>query len=280
MSILTKGYVTTDLGKVYHMIKLCVAGATGRMGTSVIREASSQGFQVVSAVVSPSNSSSETNRRCAELHGSDANVVDSNHLEEAIKDADVYVTFTTPAAELNNLPKVADMGKRIVMGTTGFSADQMSTLKDTVRSKVPAVFSPNYALGINVFFRLIKTLSVLPSDYDFSITEVHHTGKRDAPSGTAQRLLELVTQSRGATNVVHGREGICPRRSGEVEVFSARAGGIPGIHELMIAGQHEMIRVEHTAFSRSLFAQGALHAAQWILEQNDPGIYTMDDVMQ
>ncbi|MFH0848931.1 MAG: 4-hydroxy-tetrahydrodipicolinate reductase [archaeon] len=262
------------------MIKLCIAGATGRMGTSLMKEAAARGFQVVGAVVSPSNSSIERMQRCVKDCDSDIKVVDSTHLEEAVKDADVYVTFTTPAAELANLPLVANMGKRIVMGTTGFTTDQMDTLRDAIRFKAPAVFSPNYALGINILFKLIKTLGLFPPDYDFGLTEIHHIGKKDAPSGTAQRICELVSQIRGYTNVIHGREGMCPRHPNEMEVFSARAGGVPGIHQLMIAGAHEMIRIEHMAFSRSVFAEGALRAAEWIHGQNRPGIYAMDDVLQ
>ncbi len=262
------------------MSRLCIAGANGRMGTSLMKEAATRGFQVVSAVVSPASPSIERSQSWADLYASDAKVFDSTHLEEAVKDADVYVTFTTPAAELANLPVVAHMGKRIVMGTTGFTTDQMYTLREAVRFKAPAVFSPNYALGINVFFRLIKTLGLLPPDYDFSVTEVHHIGKKDAPSGTAQKICELVTQIRGHTKIVHGREGICPRRPDEIEVFSARAGGVLGIHELRIAGAHEMICIEHIAFSRSVFAQGALRAAEWVYGNNKPEIYSMDDVLQ
>jgi len=261
------------------MIRLCIAGATGRMGTALIREAATRSFQVVGAVVSPTGSSTGKSQREVEISSSEVKMVDSTRLEEAARDADVYVTFTTPSAELANLPMIADMGKRIVMGTTGFTAEQMNALREAVRFKVPAVFSPNYAIGINVFFRLIETLGLLPSDYDFSVIEVHHIGKKDAPSGTAQKIGELVSQIRGYTNVVRGREGTCPRRPGELEVFSARAGGVPGVHELMIAGAHEMIRIEHIAFSRSAFAQGALLAAEWIYEQDKPGIYAMNDVL-
>jgi len=261
------------------MIRLCIAGATGRMGTALIREAATRSFQVVGAVVSPTGSSTGKSQREVEISSSEVKMVDSTRLEEAARDADVYVTFTTPSAELANLPMIADMGKRIVMGTTGFTAEQMNALREAVRFKVPAVFSPNYAVGINVFFRLIETLDLLPSDYDVSVTEVHHIGKKDAPSGTAQKIIELVSEIRGYTNVVHGREGTCPRRPGELEVFSARAGGVPGTHELMIAGAHEMIRIEHVAFSRSVFAQGALLAAEWIHGQNKPGVYTMEDVL-
>ncbi|RJS79389.1 4-hydroxy-tetrahydrodipicolinate reductase, partial [Candidatus Bathyarchaeota archaeon] len=84
---------------------------------------------------------------------------------------------------------------------------------------------------------------------------------------------------RGYSKIVYGREGLNPRRPGELEILSVRAGGVPGIHNIIIAGLHEMIRIEHTAFSRRVFAQGALYAAEWVLRQNKPGVYTMEDVL-
>jgi 4-hydroxy-tetrahydrodipicolinate reductase len=210
---------------------------------------------------------------------SDVKIVDPSRLKEAVKEADVYLTFTTPEAEVVNLPIVAGLGKKIVMGTTGLTDEQTQKIKEVLARKVPAVISPNYAIGVNIMFQLTKTLAHLPSDYDFSITEVHHTGKKDAPSGTAKRLGELVSEARKYSTTVYGREGINPRKPGELEILSARAGGVAGIHDLIVAGPYEMIRIEHTAFSRSVFAQGALYATEWICNQTKPGIYSMDDVL-
>lgn len=261
------------------MIKLCVAGATGKMGSTLINEAVTRGFNIVGAVAAPDDPNIGKSLKNVGICSSDTTIVDPSRLREAAENADVHVTFTTPTAELTNLPIIAEMGKRIVMGTTGFTDDQMKTLREAVGTKVPAVFSPNYALGVNVLFKLIETLRLFPSDYDFSIVEVHHIGKKDAPSGTARKISKLVSKTRGYTKVIHGREGISPRRSGELEVLSVRAGGVPGVHELMIAGPYEMIRIEHTTFSRLVFAQGALYAAEWIYKRDKPGIYTMDDVL-
>jgi 4-hydroxy-tetrahydrodipicolinate reductase len=261
------------------MIKICVAGATGRMGSTLIKEAVARGFQIVGAVAATNEPNVGKTLREAGICESDVKIVDSSRLKEAVKDADVYVTFTTPDAELSNLPVVASLGKRIVMGTTGLTDTQMKTLKEKVSKKVPAVFSPNYAIGVNVLFKLTKPLALLPSDYDFSITEIHHKGKKDAPSGTAAKLGELVSQARRYSTVVHGREGISLRKPEELEVLSVRAGGVPGVHDLIIAGPHEMMRIEHVAFSRNVFAQGALYAAEWVSKQTKPGIYTMEDVL-
>jgi len=261
------------------MIKICVAGAAGRMGSTLLKEAVARGFEIVGGVEAPGNPCVGKTLREAGICSSDAKIYDAGSLEEAVSEADVYISFTTPEAEAENIPIVAGIGKRIVMGTTGLTEEQMQIIRNAIIGKVPAVISPNYAIGVNILFRLIKMLRLLPQDYDFSIIEVHHTGKRDAPSGTAKKLGELVSEARGYSSIIHGREGISVRKPGELEVLSVRAGGIPGIHEVIVAGPHEMIRIEHTAFSRSVFAQGALYAAEWVSKQTEPGIYSMDDVL-
>ncbi len=261
------------------MIKICVAGAAGRMGSTLIEEAVARGFKIVGAVEAPGNPNIGKTLREAGICNSDVEMLDSSRIKKAVKEADVYITFTTPEAEVSNLPLVASLGKRIIMGTTGFTEEQMRKIKEAVSQKVPAVFSPNYAIGINIMFRLTKTLALLPADYDFSITEVHHIGKKDAPSGTAKKLGALISETRGYSSVIYGREGLNARKPNELEILSIRAGGVPGVHDLLIAGPHEMIRVEHTAFSRRVFAQGALYAMEWICKQTKPGIYSMDDVL-
>ena len=261
------------------MIKICVAGATGRMGSTLIREAVERGFQIVGAVAAADDQNIGRTLDEAGIVNLNVPILQPSRLKEAVKEADVYVTFTTPKAELENLPIVADLGKRIVMGTTGFTEDEMDRLVRTVSSRVPAVFAPNYALGINILFKMIKTLSIFPEDYNFSIAEIHHIKKKDAPSGTAKKIGEIISKMRGYSKIVYGREGFSPRGRDELEVLSVRAGGVPGIHDIIIAGPHEMIRIEHVAFSRRVFAQGALFAVEWIYRQSKPGVYSMDDVL-
>ena len=256
-----------------------MAGATGRMGSTLIREAISRGFEVVGAVAAPDDPNVGRSLREAGVCASEVVIMDPSKLEEAVRDAEVYLTFTTPAAEVENVPAVANLGRRIVMGTTGFTEEQMKIVRDAVSSRVPAVFSPNFALGVNILLKMIDVLRAFPEDYHFSIVEVHHAGKKDAPSGTARRIGELISKVRGYSKIVYGREGLNPRRPGELEMLSVRAGGVPGIHNIIIAGPHEMIRIEHTAFSRRVFAQGALYAAEWVLRQDKPGVYTMEDVL-
>ncbi len=189
------------------------------------------------------------------------------------------MTFTAPAAEVLNLPLVASLGKRIVLGTTGFTEEQTRQVRNAVEGKVPAVFSPNYSVGVNILFKLAQALKAFPPEYNFSISEIHHTGKKDAPSGTAKKLGEIIANMRGYSKTVSGREGISPRQPEELEIAALRAGGVPGIHDLIVAGPYEMLRIEHTAFSRSVFAQGAVYAAEWLSNQNQPQIFSMEDVL-
>ncbi|NIR87963.1 4-hydroxy-tetrahydrodipicolinate reductase, partial [Candidatus Bathyarchaeota archaeon] len=242
------------------MLRLCVAGAAGKMGSTILREAVNKGFQIVGAVVSPHNVNILKSLREAGICESDVKLMGPSNLKKAIEKADVYISFTTPAAEAHNLPIVADVGKKIVMGTTGFTKEQMRKIQNAVSSKVPAVFSPNFALGVNILFRLTQVCKSFPPEYDFSIMEAHHTGKRDAPSGTAKKLGEIVSSIRDYSKVIHGREGLSPRIPEELEILSVRTGGVIGMHNLIIAGPYEMVRIEHVAFSRSVFAQGALYA--------------------
>ena len=268
-----------DFGRDFAMIKICVAGATGRMGSTVIREASDKGFQVVGAVAAPDDVNQGKSLREIGLLDSDIKVLSPSRLEDAVKDADVYMTFTTPDAEMLNIPTVVKMRKRIILGTTGFTEEQTTKIHEIISGKVPTVFSPNFSLGVNVLFKLAKLMRVFPSEYNFSITEIHHVGKKDSPSGTAIKLGKIVTGMRGYSKVVHGRQGLSPRTPEELEVSSLRIGGVPGIHELIAAGPYEMIRIEHIAFSRSVFAQGALYAAEWICRQDEAKVYSMEDVL-
>jgi 4-hydroxy-tetrahydrodipicolinate reductase len=261
------------------MLRLCIAGAAGRMGNTVIREAIAKNHKITGAVEASGNLSIGRTLRELGICGSDTRIVGSDRISEAVKDADVYVTFTAPAAEMQNIPAVAALGTRIVLGTTGFTEEQTRQLHEAVQGRVPVVFSPNFSVGVNILFKLAQALKAFPQEYTFSISEIHHTGKKDAPSGTAKKLGQIITDVRGYTRIVYGREGTSPRQPEELEITALRAGGVPGIHDIIIAGPHEMLRIEHTAFSRSVFAQGAVYAAEWVSRQTRPRIFSMEDVL-
>ncbi|MCW4000499.1 MAG: 4-hydroxy-tetrahydrodipicolinate reductase [Candidatus Bathyarchaeota archaeon] len=259
------------------MVKLCVAGAAGRMGQAIIAEALAKGHQIVGATEAPSN---PCVGRCLSDFGFhlDTYIQSCENLTQAVQDADVYVSFTAPAADIVGIPLVADLGKRIILGTTGFTSEQNRQIVAAL-GKVPSVFSPNYSVGVNIFFKLAEQLGAFPAGYDFSISEIHHTGKKDAPSGTAKKLGEIIANVRGYSRTVSGREGISPRQPEELEITAMRAGGVAGIHNLVVAGPNEMLRIEHTSFSRNVLAQGAVYAAEWVSRQTEPKVYTMADVL-
>jgi 4-hydroxy-tetrahydrodipicolinate reductase len=261
------------------MIKICVAGATGRMGKTLISEALNKGFEIVGALASPKNPNIGRTLREIGICNLELPLYGPSRLKEALESADVYVSFTTPEAELRNIPKVVDLNKRIVMGTTGFTEEQLNGLKTLVSSRVPAVFASNFSLGLNLILKMLKSLACLPEDYEISIVEAHHSGKKDAPSGTALSIANLISGLRGYSKIVHGRTGSSQRTREELEVLSVRAGGLPGIHEVMIAGMHEMISLRHISFSRSAFVAGALKAVEWVMKQSRPGIYSAEDVL-
>jgi 4-hydroxy-tetrahydrodipicolinate reductase len=261
------------------MLRLCVAGAAGRMGNAVISEAEAKGHQVTGAVEAQGNPCIGKTLRELGVGDFDTKIVGPDRISEACRDADVYVTFTAPVAEVQNVPAVSALGKRVVLGTTGFTEGQYRQICEAVEDKVPAVFAPNFSVGVNILFNLAEVLKAFPQDYTFSISEIHHTGKKDAPSGTAKKLGQIITDLRGYKRTVYGREGLSPRQPEELEIVALRAGGVPGIHDLIVAGPHEMLRIEHVAFSRSALAQGAVYAAEWLSSQTQPRIFSMGDVL-
>jgi 4-hydroxy-tetrahydrodipicolinate reductase len=268
-----------SIWRVSITLKLCVAGATGRMGNAIITEATAKGHQIVGAIEAPDMPCIGKSLKELGISHSDTRILSSDRLNEAVQDADVYISFTLPDADVENIPVVANLGKRIVLGTTGFTPEQSHQVVAAMTGKVPAVFSPNYSVGVNILFKIAEQLKAFPQGYDFSINEIHHTGKKDAPSGTAKKLAEIIANVRGYKKTVHGREGISPRQSEELEVTTLRAGGVAGIHDLIIAGQNEMLRIEHTAFSRTVFAQGAVLAAEWLNTQTELKVYSMANVL-
>jgi 4-hydroxy-tetrahydrodipicolinate reductase len=246
------------------------------MGSMVAREVTSP--YVVSGAIESAESPclGRTLRDCAQAD-SDVILRSPAEIEDVARDCDVYISFTSADAEMTNLPHVAALQKPVVIGTTGFSQDQRARL-ESILNPVPAVITPNFSVGANFLFALTEKLSQLPPSYDFSIIEAHHNRKKDAPSGTASSIADIIKARRGYTTTVHGRTGLSPRGSDELEILSVRGGGIPGQHEVLAAGPYETIRLEHSVFSRSAFVAGALLAAGWIVHQK-AGLYGMKEVL-
>ncbi len=260
-------------------IRLCVVGATGRMGSTIIKEAPTDRFTITGAVAAEGEPAIGKTLRELGIADLDLKVVTPSSMVTLLGSADVCLSFTSPAAEVANLPTVAAAGRPFILGTTGFSDTQQASVLETLNGKVPCVMASNFSIGANMLFAMSSTLKNLPLDFDVSVLEMHHSGKADAPSGTAKTIAEAVSKARGYSTTVYGRNGLSKRTKGELEVASFRGGGMPGEHAIYAFGPHEMLKLEHLAFSRSAFAQGALLASSWIIQHREPRVYSMLDVL-
>jgi 4-hydroxy-tetrahydrodipicolinate reductase len=199
-----------------------------------------------------------------------------------ISACDVVIDFSSPNATEALCAACREAGKPAVVGTTGHSKEQRTSIEELAAS-VPVVLSPNFSVGVNALFWLTRKASeMLGDDFDLEITEMHHRLKKDAPSGTAKRLAEILCESRGldyGKNVRHGREGLVGERPGnEIGVHSVRGGDVVGDHTVTFAGAGERLELSHKAASRETFAAGALRAARWVVGK-PPGLYSMEDVL-
>jgi 4-hydroxy-tetrahydrodipicolinate reductase len=169
-----------------------------------------------------------------------------------------------------------------VIGTTGLSTQDMNELH-TLTRQTPCVFSPNMSVGVNVIFKVIAEMArTFGEEYDIEVMEVHHRLKKDAPSGTALKIAEILAKAlhRDLSQVgVYTRKGLIgERKPGEIGIQTIRAGDIVGDHTVLFGGMGERIEVTHRVQSRDTFARGALRAARWVVKQ-DPGLYDMMDVL-
>jgi 4-hydroxy-tetrahydrodipicolinate reductase len=253
------------------MTKFAVTGAAGRMGALVIQEAARDkdlelvaGFDAVGA---------------GKTLGEGILVSSATQLREilAATKPDVLIDFTIASAAVENVCTAAEMGIDLVVGTTGFSPDQLTKMRGAINGKVAAVITPNFSAGVNVFWKLVAEAAAALKDYDIEIIEAHHNQKKDAPSGTALATVDAIKSALGDVEVVHGREGI-RLRGKEIGVHAVRAGDIVGDHTVLFAGPGERLEIKHQAHSRTAFASGAVRAAQWVVGK-EPGIYSMADVL-
>jgi 4-hydroxy-tetrahydrodipicolinate reductase len=197
-------------------------------------------------------------------------------------DFDVLVEFTTPEATLGHLVRCRQLGRRMVIGTTGLSAPQRAEVEAAAEG-IGIVMAPNMSVGVNLCFKLAETAArVLGGEFDVEILEAHHRHKVDAPSGTALRLGEVVASALGrelADCALYGREGRVGERSPSTIGFATvRGGDIVGDHTVLFAGLGERVELTHRASSRMTFARGAVRAAHWVAGRRS-GLYDMLDVL-
>jgi 4-hydroxy-tetrahydrodipicolinate reductase len=206
----------------------------------------------------------------------------TDRLEDIIDSADVIIDFTSTTATLHNLKLAAEKDKKMVIGTTGFSKDELKEI-ETVAKKSPIVLAPNMSVGVNLLLKVLQDISkTLGDDYDIEIIEAHHRLKKDAPSGTAMKMAQVISDavSRNLDEVaVYARKGLIGERTKkEIGIQTIRAGDIVGEHTVIFGGLGERLEITHKASSRDTFARGALKAALW-LQDKPAGIYDMQDVL-
>lgn len=226
------------------MTHIVVVGAAGRMGREII--------EAIEAT------------KDTHLAGT-IDLANAEQFETVLAKADVAIDFTAPAASVRNAAVAAACGKAIVIGTTGLDAPQMAAIHVAAK-KIPLVYSPNMSIGVNLFWHTAKTLAAqCGAAYTMTIDETHHVHKKDAPSGTAKRLHTLVAQASG-------------RAAASIAVTSHREGEVVGDHSMTFESIGDTMTIRHHAKSRGIFAHGAVHAAQWVVQQ-PAGYYGMEEVL-
>jgi len=264
------------------MIKVIVAGAAGRMGTqlvSLLRDA--EALTLAGAVERKGHGA--IGQDAGERAGcgrSGVTIVDD--LSAVLSQGEVVIDFSSPTATLEHGRAAATQRRAMVIGTTGLSAQDISDLRGFAR-QIPCVCSPNMSIGVNLLLKVIAEMAkALGDEYDIEVIEAHHRLKKDAPSGTALKMAEVLATAtnRDLSHVgVYARNGmIGERKPGEIGVQSIRAGDIVGDHTVLFGGMGERMEVTHRVQSRDIFARGALRAARWVVEQ-PPGLYDMLDVL-
>lgn len=261
---------------------IIVVGAAGRMGQMILECAGSseEPFQLVAALERPEHPAigKELNTL---LVSAPEGLKLTDQLPSWVPPGTVLIDFTVPQSTMSLLDWVESTGNGIIIATTGFNPEERARIERAAQ-KAPILFSPNMSVGVNVLFKLVaEATKLLGPAFDVEITEMHHRFKKDAPSGTARGLLEVVLEARQDTipDVRHGREGFPgARTSKEIGMHSIRGGDVVGDHTVYFSGLGERVELTHRASTRETFARGALRAANW-LTGREPGLYSMKDVL-
>ncbi len=264
------------------MIKAIVAGAAGRMGNRIIHMIQ-QNTEISVAAAFEMSDHPSIGEDVGVLAGTgELGVHLMGSLDEVKDQGDVLIDFTAPQASLENLRVASTSGLAMVIGTTGIAGDILEEAEE-LAGKIKCVMAPNMSVGVNVMFKIAGEMArILGSDYDMEILEAHHRQKKDAPSGTAMRLAQILadTADRDLEKVgVYERKGIIGKRTDEeIGIQTWRAGDITGEHTVMFGGIGERLELIHRAHNRDNFARGAGRAAVWLMNQ-PKGLYDMQDVL-
>ena len=264
------------------MVKAIVAGAAGRMGGRIIHMIrQSSDVELTAAFERPNHPSVGSD--AGQVAGlGNLGITVAGSLKEVIGLGEVLIDFTSPEATLENLKAASAANLAAVIGTTGISGRALEEVKG-LAAKTRCVMSPNMSVGVNVLFKIAGEMAkVLGKDYDMEILEVHHRLKKDAPSGTAMRLAQILADATDrdlGDAAVYQRKGMIGERTAkEIGIQTWRAGDITGEHTVLFGGIGERLEIIHRAHNRDNFARGAVKAAAWVVRQ-PAGLYDMQDVL-
>jgi 4-hydroxy-tetrahydrodipicolinate reductase len=263
-------------------IKIGVIGCGGRMGRMLVAEiAAGEGCELVGGTAAPGGT--YVGADLGELAGiGRIGITAGNAPGQLIGACDVVIEFTNGAATAAHATLAAELGKPLMIGTTGLTAAEAATLREAAK-RIPIVWAANTSLGINLLLGLVEQAAArLGPDWDIEIVEMHHRGKADAPSGTALALGRAAAAGRGETLdavAQRGRDGITgARRTGDIGFAALRGGDAVGDHHVIFAGAGERLELSHRATNRAIYARGALRAARWLVGRA-PGLYGMKEVL-
>lgn len=261
--------------------KVAILGCSGRMGRNLIKAAvEHEQIELVGGTVRESSSFADFD--LGELAGIGKIGLNTTTTLDSVGHADVLIDFTSIESTLENIKWCQARQKALVIGTTGFSDEEVAII-DAAGADMPILLAPNTSVGVNLLFKLLEITAKAIGDYtDIEIFEAHHRFKKDAPSGTAMKMGQVIADTLGrdlAKCAVYGREGITEERDPETIGFATvRAGDIVGEHTAFFADLGERLEITHKASSRMTFALGAMRAALWLAEA-EHGYYDMQDVL-
>jgi 4-hydroxy-tetrahydrodipicolinate reductase len=264
------------------MVRAAVAGIAGRMGSRVaVIIGETEGVELAGGFEYPQHQL--VGKDLAEaIGGSPTGMKIGGRIEDTLDSVDVVIDFTNAASSIEHLKSASERKRPMVIGSTGFTREQLDEAAKAAAA-VPCVISPNMSIGVNVLFKIVaEAAKLLGDNYDVEIVEAHHRFKKDAPSGTAIKLAQVIAGAldRDLGQVgVYARHGMTGERTGsEIGIQAIRGGDIVGDHTIMFASLGERIEIVHRAHSRDNFARGAIRAAMWVLGK-PCGIYDMGDVL-
>jgi len=263
------------------LLRIAVAGASGRMGRMLIEAVSAADDAVLAGALDVPGSPAIGHDATAFL-GKTSGVAITSDLKEGLGNSQVLIDFTRPEGTLAHLAACESMGVKVVIGTTGFSDAQKAQIAEHAKH-IAVMMAPNMSVGVNVVLKLLETAArALNQGFDIEVIEAHHRHKVDAPSGTALAMGEVVAKALGRDLkecAVYGREGITGERDPSTIGFATvRGGDIIGDHTVLFAGAGERIEITHKSSSRVVYAQGSLRAARFLTTKTQ-GIFGMNEVL-